>query len=459
MVKTDEGNLVLVESTDSVDDINAKFYGRFPFPWRPARFDYLVDPYFETAMLNQNVGDWEHRAVPKNPKIWIAGCGTNQAIFTALRFPKATVLGSDLSAESLKLCAKTAQELGILNLELRQESLNHVAYKDRFDYVISTGVIHHNADPRGALEKLAGAVKPTGILELMVYNRYHRTITTAFQKAIRILGGDAAASVDFEAEISLAKKLIEKFPAENLVADFLNDYRDISEPAIADTLIQPVEYSYTVESLEEMADGCGLEFVAPCLNIFDKAWKTFSWNIDFGDAELQERYDALPDSRRWQASNLLLFEKSPMLWFYLRRKDGGRERKTERQICEEFLETKFVRNSTTQKSYVPGEGGSYQPSPGTVAFPAPPADALIRKIVEAADGQTPLRDIFQWLEISPAFHVVNQLRLRLTTSAFPYLRAVGEVESESVGGREERAKDLKEATLQKFKNIKRRAVS
>jgi len=460
MIKTDEGNLVLVESIDSVDELNAKFYGRFPFPWRPARFDYLVDPYFETVMLNQSVGDWEDRTVPRNLKIWIAGCGTNQAIFTALRFPKATVLGSDLSVESLELCAKTAKELGILNLELREESLNHVSYKNQFDYVICTGVIHHNADPHAALGKLADALKPTGILELMVYNRYHRIITSAFQKAIRILR-ENTASVDFESELSIVKKLIDKFPIENSVANLLSDYRDSPEPAIADTLMQPVEYSYTVESLEDMAASCGLELVAPCINIFDKATKTFSWNMEFSDPELQDHYDSLPDLRRWQASNLLLFEKSPLLWFYLQHKDCGRERKSERQICEEFLQTKFVRSSTTQRSYVAGDDGTYRLSSNSVSFPPAPSDILLRKVVDSVDAKVSMRDIFQQLEIDSTFQMVNQLRLKLTTIAFPYLRTVEVVENESVDEQEQgiKAKELKEASLQKFKNIKRRAVN
>jgi len=49
-------------------------------------------------------------------------------------------------------------------------------------------------------------LKKGGILELMVYNRYHRIITTAVQKAIRLFGGDAAGQGDFEQEFAIAKK-------------------------------------------------------------------------------------------------------------------------------------------------------------------------------------------------------------------------------------------------------------
>ena len=273
MNKTDEDNLVLASSTNYVDELNAQFYGRFPYPWRPAQFNYLLDPDFETVMLNQELGDWQHRTVPRQPKIWVAGCGTNQAVWTVLRFPTATVIGSDLSVQSLELAAKSARELKLSNLELRNESIDQVDYAEEFDYVICTGVIHHNAQPQAVLKKLAGALKPTGILELMVYNRYHRIITTAVQKAVRTLSGNKSAS-GFELELNLVRRMIEKFPIQNTVSTLLHEHQGSPEAALADDLLQPVEQSYTVESLDCMARDCDLEILMPCLNKFDRARRT-----------------------------------------------------------------------------------------------------------------------------------------------------------------------------------------
>jgi 2-polyprenyl-3-methyl-5-hydroxy-6-metoxy-1,4-benzoquinol methylase len=165
-------------------------------------------------MLNQSIGFWDQSVIPQEPKIWVAGCGTNQAIFTALRFPRASVLGSDLSSKSLQTAANIAGELGIPNLQLREESINEVSYHEEFDYVISTGVIHHNADLAVPVRKLAAAIKPTGILEIMVYNRYHRILTTAFQKAIRVFG-DVSRDINFEADREITKKIIDGWQAKN----------------------------------------------------------------------------------------------------------------------------------------------------------------------------------------------------------------------------------------------------
>ncbi|MGB8509657.1 MAG: class I SAM-dependent methyltransferase [Pyrinomonadaceae bacterium] len=424
MLQSDEENLILAESIDSVDAVNARFYGRFTYPWRPKRFERVLDPHFETIMLNQNLGDWDAQTLSGSFKIWVAGCGTNQGLYTALRFPECKVRGSDVSVKSLELCAGSAAEMNLSNLELRRESINQVEYREEFDHVICTGVIHHNADPKATLEKLAQALKPSGVMEMMVNNRYHRIVSAAFQKAVRIMSGYTGPD-DFEAEMPIARKIIEDFPVKNFISAMLDayQYKDWPESQFADALLQPVDYSYTVESLSELAESCGLELLMPTVNLFDKAAKTLSWNIPFNDPELRERYDSLPDLERWQVANLLLHEKSPMVWFYMQRKDSGRARKTEGQVCEEFLDRVFVRSSALQRGYMMGEDGHYRLTPNTLKFPVTPPDLPARNVYDMADGTTPMRDIFARLGIEPTFHAVNEIRVKLTTSAFPYLIA------------------------------------
>jgi SAM-dependent methyltransferase len=425
--KSDEENRILTESQDSVDGLLAKFYRRFPWPWQPIKFDYLEDTEFGMSMLNQDLGDFSHRTIPRDAKIWVAGCGTNQALHTALKYPHASVIGSDLSSKSLELCAKNARELGVTNLEVREESLNHVPYKEQFDYIMSTGVIHHNADPKATLEKLTGALKPGGIMELMVYNRYQRITTSTFQKAIRIFGEQRGGAIDFDADFSVAKKIAMGLPKGSMLEQAFvhTQYMDWSDSDFADLFIHPVEHSYTVESLEDLAETCGLEYVAPCISLYAKSVSTaFSWNMEFGDQELQKLYDALPDSRRWQVTNLLLFDKSPLLWFYLRHKDNPAPRKTEQQIVEEFLNTTFEKNMTTQRSFIRNGDEHYELSNSSVPYPLAAPHASVREIFELVDGKTPMRDIIARLEIDMTFQTVNQARIRLATSAFPYLKAL-----------------------------------
>src|SRR5439155_20333603 len=111
--KPDEGNTVLARSTPFVDSLNAEFYSRYQYPWAPRALDRFTDARFEVSMLNQGIGDWRGGAIPEDPLVWVAGCGTNQAAIAALHIPMARVLGSDLSAKSLQTCANNAEQLGL----------------------------------------------------------------------------------------------------------------------------------------------------------------------------------------------------------------------------------------------------------------------------------------------------------------------------------------------------------
>ncbi|MFM7850682.1 MAG: class I SAM-dependent methyltransferase, partial [Flammeovirgaceae bacterium] len=156
-------------------------------------------------LLNQDLGYWNVPKISGPLKIWVAGCGTNQAIFTALRFPECTVLATDVSTGSLEVARGTAAQIGIKNLTIVELSINSVDFENEFDYIICTGVIHHNADPAYTLSKLVRALKTNGVMELMVYNYYQRLLTTAFQKAVRVLTRD---SMDFVNEYRVAKTIL-----------------------------------------------------------------------------------------------------------------------------------------------------------------------------------------------------------------------------------------------------------
>jgi 2-polyprenyl-3-methyl-5-hydroxy-6-metoxy-1,4-benzoquinol methylase len=418
-----DDNLSLAGTTESIDQINAKFYGRFPFPWRPGSVERTSDPDFSRVMLNQNLGDWTHQAVPAKPRIWVAGCGANQGPITALHFPNAEVIGSDLSTSSLEISASTARDFGCTNLDLRNESINGTTYDEEFDYIICTGVIHHNADPEATLRRLTAALKPTGVLELMVYNRYHRILTSAFQKAVRLLTG-TESQPEFQKEFAATRQLIDHYQVDGLMGQFVNSFKQSPDVEIADALIQPVENSYTVEVLEEMARRCGLEFLMPCPTIFDRGRDTITWNLRLPVSSLQEEYIKLPDSRRWQIANLLLCEKSPTLWFYFKRSDSPAPRKTEKQICDDFLETRFRPNTVTRYSYVLNKENRLARTTAPVTYPGVPAKPELRNIVEASKGILPTRRILESLRIPRDFTTVNDLRLRLTTSMRPHLRSI-----------------------------------
>lgn len=333
------------------------------------------------------------------------------------------MLGTDISTQSLATCQRSASQLGIKNLRLEERSLNTVTYSNEFDFIICTGVIHHTANPEVPLARLSEALKLGGAIEIMVYNYFHRILTTAYQKAIRhLLSGSG-----LEIELTVTKRLIDNFPLRNTMSEFLRAQKNNREEALADTLLQPVEHSYTVESMGRLLKNAGLEFWLPCLNQFDIVGQKLTWNLEFDDEMVARHYNALPDVDRWHITNLLSIEESPMLWFYTQRTDSPFKRKSENEVCQDFLKTKFERYSTTVNHYLLSEGG-YQLVPRPMSWPSPsvPADETARSVFDTVDPKKTLGEVLRSLSIQPAFHLVNRIRLLLTTPLFPYLKAVAQ---------------------------------
>ncbi len=420
---TDQYNLQYVGSDTGVDKINKFFYEKFNYPWPPSSLISINDSSL-IGILNQDIGDFTHSRLGGDINIWVAGCGTNQALITALKFPTAQVLGTDISSKSLNICREKAVQIGVKNLDLEVKSINDIDYEDEFDYIICTGVIHHNANPESTLRKLAGALKKDGVLELMVYNYYHRILTTAFQKAIRaLLKSDKL--FNFDTEVDIAKKLINSFSSLDIMSVFLSDYKDADIARMADALLQPVEYSYTVESLSKLVRDCDLELLLPCVNQFDKASHSYNWNLKFDDPSITAIYENLPDEERWQVTNLLMLHNSPMLWYYVQRQDSEYKRKTEKEVCMDFLKTRFDKLSIDARLYTQTKDGQYKCINDSFSFPNPPApmEDKIKVIFENVTPEQTMEEVLTGMGEELKFENINDIRLNLTTMAWPYLTA------------------------------------
>ena len=333
-------------------------------------------------------------------------------------------MATDISGPSLEVCERNLSQLGVKNVKLVEQSINDADYVEQFDYIICTGVIHHNADPSLPLAKLGAALKPDGILELMVYNYYHRILTTAYQKAMRYLFKDDPA-VGLDQQLDVTKDLMNRFPVENTMSFYLQTEKEQPREYLADSFLQPVEHSYTVESLTTLLDTARLQLCLPCIYVFDKSAGRVSWNLEFQNETAARHYEALPDHDRWQITNVLTVEKSPTLCFYVQRNDSAWVRKSEKEVCDDFLDTVFERYSTTMSNYV-GGNGNYQFSATPIPHPSPrvPVDQTARRVFKETDRGKTIRETLAALEIESVFNAVNSIRTQLTTPLFPYLKAV-----------------------------------
>jgi hypothetical protein len=148
--------------------------------------------------------------------------------------------------------------------------------------------------------------------------------------------------------------------------------------------------------------------------------------MEFRNDFMREQYYSLPDARRWQVANLLLLNNSPMLWFYVQRKDCGIERKSEHQLCEEFLETTFQRNAYQLRNHVLSGEGTYQLSETAVKQSVENSivDPKVRMIYKAVSPTMTMKEVLHLLNMKPDFYETNTFRIKLTTSGYPHLIAV-----------------------------------
>lgn len=421
-MREDSGNLISsAQGSALVDSAYREFYSTFPYPWPPITFPQLEDPDFETVMLNQSIGDFDGNTIRADANIWVAGCGTNQAVYTALRFPKAQITASDLSPASLEIARRNARSLAISNLTLRQESLNDIRYEEKFDYIICTGVIDHCADPCRTLANIVSAMRANAVLELMVYNHFHRTFNVAAQKAIKLLTRYAGDTLSYDQVLNIAKAVIRSEPLAG--SAHAQSLLTANDSLVADALLQPVEHTYTVESLAVLARECGLDLLLPCSNQFD-AINNHTWGMDLRGKLLQDALGSMPDVLRWQVANLLLQEKSPMLWFFFKRHGAGSQPRYEARVNEGFLQRRFVCASTRLYNFIKEPSDlSYRRAASSVPYPPKPRDELIRSILSRATGQLTMREILGALHIDlTSDRAITDIRMQTTTSRFPYLR-------------------------------------
>ncbi|MBI1775730.1 MAG: methyltransferase domain-containing protein [Proteobacteria bacterium] len=119
--------------------------------------------------------------------VLIAGCGTGrQLIETACLFPKARVVGIDLSLKSLGYAKRKAIEAGIANIELMQADLLDLKGSGkRFDIIMCSGVLHHMAAPLKGLSILRTLMKPSGLIYIGLYSRIAREHLLPIQTYIK----------------------------------------------------------------------------------------------------------------------------------------------------------------------------------------------------------------------------------------------------------------------------------
>jgi SAM-dependent methyltransferase/glycosyltransferase involved in cell wall biosynthesis len=200
---------------------------------------------------------WPNRDFRPDLDILIAGCGTNQAAVIAYNNPGARVVGIDVSEPSLDHQRHLRSKYSLKNLDLHCLPIEEVSSLQReFDLVISTGVLHHMANPKAGLQALAGQLKPEGVAAIMVYASYGRT-------GVEMLKGvfsDMGLRQD-ETSLSILKAAIATLPKDHPVQSYIAMAPDLAfDAGLIDTFLHGRDRNYTVSECLELVSAAGLVF-------------------------------------------------------------------------------------------------------------------------------------------------------------------------------------------------------
>ena len=274
-------------------DVVSRQYARWMYPqpvldveeWLSSNHYQLFDPIRAHRIL------WPDREYQPDLDILIAGCGTNQAAVFAYTNRAAKVVAVDISQPSLDHQQYLKDRHGLSNLELHLLPIEELPTLGlNFDLIVSTGVLHHLADPLVGMKALAGCVRRDGAIGVMLYAKYGRIGVELLQSVFRDLG-----LRQDDASVRMVKETISLLPPDHPVQGYFKITSDLQYDAgLVDTFLHGRDRSYTVEDCIDLVTSAGLVF---------QGWLNkapyYLHDDSAAPSELYAVLNALPDSELW----------------------------------------------------------------------------------------------------------------------------------------------------------------
>jgi 2-polyprenyl-3-methyl-5-hydroxy-6-metoxy-1,4-benzoquinol methylase len=200
----------------------------------------------------------------KGTRFLVAGQGTGDTtLFLAeqLRGTDAEIVSIDLSSASIAICKNRLAERGLTNVMLHHMSILDLptAGLGQFDFIESSGVLHHLEDPSEGLKALGTMLKDDGIMAIMVYALYGRLAIYATQALMQYL---IAPDTHPMVKIDIARAFLKELPCTHPMTHAHDwsklDIEEESGGGIYDLLLHSTDRAYTVPQIYEWIEGVGL---------------------------------------------------------------------------------------------------------------------------------------------------------------------------------------------------------
>jgi SAM-dependent methyltransferase len=240
------------------DDVVTDQYQKWRYPEPIQNIEtWLADSWQWFDPSNDHRVLWPDRPYQPDLDILVAGCGTNQAAIYAYTNRAAKVVAIDVSQPSLDHTRYLKDKYALKNLELHLLPIEEApTLNQTFDLIISTGVLHHMADPQAGMNALASILRPDGVAAIMLYARYGRAGVELMQAVFREMG-----LRQDEESLQMVKDTLEVLDPSHPVKSYMSIAWDLSfDAGLVDTFLHGRDRSFTVDDCLELVSTSGLVF-------------------------------------------------------------------------------------------------------------------------------------------------------------------------------------------------------
>jgi SAM-dependent methyltransferase len=221
-----------------------------------------------------------------------------------------------LSSGALSVASERCRRSGANRVEFHHLSLYDAEQLDgEFELINCVGVLHHLPDPIRGIQSLAPKLAPGGLMHIFVYAELGRWEIQLMQKAIALLQGNQRG--DYRDGVQVGRQLFNALPGNNRLVKrekerwSLENQRDAN---FADMYVHPQEIDYNIDTLFELIDASGLEFIGFSNPRYWQLERLIGKN-----PELMERAKGLSDRERYRLIELLDPEAVTHYEFFLGR--------------------------------------------------------------------------------------------------------------------------------------------
>ena len=379
-------------------------YEELPYPPRNPEDERerLISNQPSQLLLANHLFWGGRRTIDSNLRVLDAGCGTGDSTICMaeqLRDTGARVTALDFSSASLAVTRRRAEVRGLDNIDYVEAPLEELPRLGvgEFDFILSSGVLHHLASPEQGLEALRAVLKPDGGIAVMVYSRYGRAPLYLMQELMRRL---APPSLGTEERLRVLKRTLKLLHDDHPLKETWDQHGTEAakgDAALFDMFLHAQDRAYTVPEIYEWVEGAELRIL------------TFDAPRTYEPKHYDDRIDvsALPAPQRHAVAELLHARMGTHIFYATHRDyappappDGDDETAVP---CWSYVDFTGAR----ERALLGGKQLNVQT--GRVEFKLG-LDPITRAILQRVDGKTPLGAIID--AVDEALPAVKRKRLQ-----------------------------------------------